>query len=751
MVALCYTEGVNEVLGWREAAMSNARYRLHAPATLCASFAGGIFFCALLLLHLPWYLPAGILLALLVLALLLYRKTLAKRLLMVFFGAFLGALFMGLYGFSTLLPALSFAGTTQPVSASVADISQYDDGSFGYSLSVSQIGEQSFFVPFTLTLYSDEALDVSYGDQLFFTAELKHTSDDQDFGLFGSHASHGCYLTAKAVDTPTVSSDFSLNSLTAPFLHLRDRLTQSIDRCVSYPQSTVLCGILFGSKDEIPYHIYRAFDRSGVIHLLAVSGLHVSILSGLLLAFLRLLRCPQKLSSVLVIALLFAFAAMAGFSPSSVRAAVMAAISSVFLLSRHQVRSIERLAIAAAVVLLFQPYAVIGLSFLLSFGASLGIILFSVPIAQKLQMWSGRYGKLSGSVLSSLGISLSAMVFTSPLLMVAFGKLSIVSPVTNLLVTPILPAVFVFGLLAALSGALFPPLGMLFGYFAEAFCGILIWMTECISSFPFCFLPADNILVLVCVLGAGAILLLGWMFHKRLDVRSFCAYACAVLVFASGTFSFLLSPSPLSITILGSGYGSSILLQSPSAVVVINCGGGQAAGENLCRLLDSRGIRSIDALILTSSDKAHAQGANLVLEEFPAQTVYLPDNMLDGEIASTAQKAGDLVLPIEGALYSSEPLCIAGDTRSGELALDILINGVTIGYSQNFTALTALSHQCPLNVALVDAAFDPSIEDFSAGYVVLLEEEATPNLPYSFAPPDETTTFLVESNRLIKR
>ena len=191
--------------------------------------------------------------------------------------------------------------------------------------------------------------------------------------------------------------------------------------------------LLTGEKGELykDYPLYYALSRAGLTHVAAVSGMHVAFLVG----FVGLLIPNKRLFALLMLPLLLAFAALSGFTPSVCRAVFMQCCALMAPLCRRESDSPTSLWLVLAILLLINPFSAASVSLQLSFAATAGILVF----AQRIYEWlferlpQGKLRPLSRTIASSMGTSLSALIFTLPLTALHFGVISLVAPLSNVL------------------------------------------------------------------------------------------------------------------------------------------------------------------------------------------------------------------------------------------------------------------------------------------------------------------------------
>lgn len=231
---------------------------------------------------------------------------------------------------------------------------------------------------------------------------------------------------------------------------LRVRLEQVCGRLLPEPQASLLGGILVGARATTPPEFREALNVTSTSHIVAVSGFNVTLVAGMAQAVaLRFLS--RRRATLFAMALVWLYALLTGIPPSAVRAAVMSTMVLGAILAGRGGDTLSFLCFSGAAMAGVEPMILDDLGFQLSFLATAGLVLLEPVIRVPL-------GKLPGWLSSTLSVTLAAQLATLPILVDSFHTLSLVSPLTNLLVVPALPGLMVVGGLAVLLGALFEPL-----------------------------------------------------------------------------------------------------------------------------------------------------------------------------------------------------------------------------------------------------------------------------------------------------
>ncbi len=236
---------------------------------------------------------------------------------------------------------------------------------------------------------------------------------------------------------------------------IRRSFQRKIEEGLLLPQSGVLKAVLLGDREEISSFWQDKFSYAGVRHLLAISGMHIVIISGLLLSLLEKLNLKEK-KYPFSIFLLVLFILMVGAPPSAVRAGIMGSLFLIAPLLGRKRSSFRSLTLAALFMLLFNPLLLkFDIGFQLSFAATLGIMLFSGKIRKEMEsIFPGKFS-LSKETIST---TLSAQIFVFPFLLYYFDYFPFIAPLSNLFIAPLLPAIMVLGFLSLFLSFLIPPL-----------------------------------------------------------------------------------------------------------------------------------------------------------------------------------------------------------------------------------------------------------------------------------------------------
>jgi competence protein ComEC len=253
-----------------------------------------------------------------------------------------------------------------------------------------------------------------------------------------------------------------------------------------HPQeAAVVRGMVLGDRSSIPEDLDEAFQRSGITHVLAISGQHVVVLAAVIYFALRAFALPTTVRIPITLALIWLYILVAGAPPSAIRAGVVATLMLVARLFGHQVAPLHFMTTMLATVLAYNPLLVYSTGFQLSVAAVFGILLLRKPLKSLIEGTLLRPFRKPGPVSDLLSVSLAAQIATAPIVAASFDEVSVIGALTNLIAVPLSGPILTLGLLGSMLGNVAPvlayPLNASNGFLVT----ILEWVARTASAFPF--------------------------------------------------------------------------------------------------------------------------------------------------------------------------------------------------------------------------------------------------------------------------
>ncbi len=605
-------------------------------------------FLAVYLLPEPFLLPAGLLSALAGSPAIALHGKARQRTALLAAGLAAGFLWTGLYAHLFRAPARSLAGTeARSYTLTVTSFPQATSRGASLTARLSPAEGPEALVQ----LYADEeALSLQPGDKVEGVIRLA-PSDFLRGESLDYYQSKGIYLLGYAQEGLTLTQRPERIPPRFWPQYAAQALKDSIGQSFPADVAGFVTALITGDKSSLPTGLYAAFQRAGLAHVVAVSGLHVSFLAAMMAL---LLGKMNRASAVLTILSVYFFAALAGSSPSALRAAFMCSLPLLAPLFGREEDRPTALCTALALLLIQCPYAAASVSLQLSFAAVAGIYLITPPLCRRWFQAVPRWDKLPGSLLrklllycvSSFAVTLGALLFTTPLAALHFRSLSLVGPLTNLLTLWAVSDVFLGGLLAALLGLFLPGAAAVLAWVTAWPARWVIFVVKGLSRLPFAALSLTSAYLLGWFIMAYAVILLCLFSRRKLRASVLVIALLPTLCAALLMNAYPARAGALTAAVLDVGQGSSTLFYSKGHAVLVDCGGngGDDPGDIAADYLQSLGSSRLDALVLTHYHSDHACGVAELLSRIDVSLIIAPDvtpeDPLRQEILALAEEYG---------------------------------------------------------------------------------------------------------------
>jgi len=293
--------------------------------------------------------------------------------------------------------------------------------------------------------------EYQYGDELKITGKLQTPPAFEDFNYKNYLKNKGIYSVMYLPKIELLSRG-NYKGLASFFyskvLEFKDKLRQSVYSSLPPAQSYILGAMILGDKNRMPHTLKEKLNISGLRHITAVSGLHIVLLSSVLMSLLIGLGFWRHQAFYISVVFLFLFIILTGFQVSSIRAGIMGGLCLLGQKIGRRSASSRSIFLAGTVMLAVNPLLLKDVGFQLSFLAALGII----SLAPFFKNWVRS---------NILAMTFSAYLFTLPILIYNFNRVSLAAPITNVLVLPFLQWIMISGFIFALGGIFFPSLGLI--------------------------------------------------------------------------------------------------------------------------------------------------------------------------------------------------------------------------------------------------------------------------------------------------
>ena len=457
----------------------------------------------------------------------------------------------------------------------------------------------------------DAELDAEAFDILEGEVELSRLEDTLNGEARNSFKAKGQYLRASftgwggegiAVEEP------DRLPLYGAVIALRETARDQVMYRLPGDTGALVCSVAFGYREDLSDQIQDDFRAAGMSHLVAVSGLNVSLLAQVLLWLLKRLRVPRRLSALAAAASVFFFMALSGFPASAVRAGIMSILYFLGLAVGREADSLNSLGFSLLVMTAGNPYAVNDVGLLLSAGATLGLLTlgprFQAVLAEPLRKRTDALRLLARPV-TAVTASMAAILPTLPVMVLVFRDVSLVAPLSNLLTVAPAMVLMMTGC-GAVACLLVPGLSFLAGGLLLAAGGLsryLMGVAGGLASFPFATVRLDEAYSAVWVLGALLLLLAGYALLGKNGLRRMAPVTLCIFM-AGMLFHTFLTAGATSVTSLPVGDGTALLFRRNGCAGAVLAGGDDDIPGMMSWELSQKGIRRLDFLILPDLNEA---------------------------------------------------------------------------------------------------------------------------------------------------
>ena len=503
----------------------------------------------------------------------------------------------------------SLDGQERYISATILDYPSKTQSAYEYTVETNQI-EDSALEKLKLIVYTNDKLEAEVGDIIQGVAGL-----EGDYVSQGFDYADGIYLSASMFDSGSISiihTDMSDNYL---FCNIRNYSKSVINSAMPKDQAAVVNAFLFSDKSGIGSSLYSDIKLCGLSHTTATSGMHLAIIAGFVMLVLSLFCVNKRVSAGIVIAFCLLYMLTVGFLPSIVRATVMIVISQLGIIIGRKSDPINSLGLSAFIFVLINPYSAVNCALLLSMSATLAMVTVSMQfceyISSKIKTPIKIFDRVAVFILSSLFQTVSAVLFTLPVILVYIKSVSVISPIANLLVTPFVSLCVCAGLITVLFFG-FEPAAKIAEFSAAAFSDIVKSLADHAILADVEGMAATVSIILAVVCAIVFILL-----HRYKGVRKRYAY---ISVFSTLIVTSLLISSTLSyltrndtdLLILPSGNGLTCLVEDTLI----------GAGGNSAEYCIKNEYKDIETLIVPSDYSIHSKYAKSAILDYDIENVY---------------------------------------------------------------------------------------------------------------------------------
>ena len=595
-----------------------------------------------------------------------------------------------------LAPARALAGTEEQVTLELADYAEEQD--YGTRTTVRVISRP---LRGKAVYYGGNAmLELEPGERI--TVPAKYSSAEIVSGEESTYyTARGIFVRLSGEDGEMVTEPGCAGSARYLPQRLKRQLIDSVNRIFEGQTAAFVAALLTGEREGLDERSLADLQGAGLMHITAVSGLHCSFLVGLVGL---LVGRSQLLTMVLGYPVLLGYMMVVGCTPSVVRSCVMLGLLMLAPLLGREGDTPTSLGAALLVILGINPFAVASASFQMSFGAVAGLLVVTPRLYDAFRVARRPRNlvvrALKSFVVSTVCASLGTVAVTAPLSAVYFRYVSLVSPLSNLLVLWAAPMLFACAFLTAAGALVFPGIAAA-APVTEVMVKYVLKVAELTTAVPGSALRFTTAAMAVWMLFVYAAVLLCWVCRVPRRTWALAAVlACLTLCAVRALPAARIRGGEMTVVAVDVGQGAATLIHSHGQTALVDCGShyvSGGAGKRVAEVMDTYGWRKLDRVILTHYHADHAGGVEQLLNLVEVDGLLLPQFMgssdqewLQMEVEEHCRSNGVpmeyvdemCMLPLGGAQLQICPPLSRGETNEEGLAVlagagdfEVLITG----------------------------------------------------------------------------
>ncbi len=503
------------------------------------------------------------------------------------------------------------------VSGYVCDSVRKSENGCSYIFETEKINGENKNVKISIVSYNDLYLNPFDKADIKLSVYASENNYMLSRGIFLSSYSEDCSIEK------TGEKQFSLYSIA---VSAREKLKNSLAELLPEDYYTLCNAIFIGDKQSLDYDVKEDFYSTGTSFLIVVSGMHLTIAAGFILFFVRKITKNRFVLFISASSIVLLFMAITGFSPSVVRSGVMFMITYGSQIVFRKADGINSLGAAAIVITLFNPYAVGDIGMILSFSATLGIILWAGKIRGCLLSKLKFKFRLFKYLIDLISVSLAASLWIMPITMIYFNRISPLTVFISLIAEPIVSVILVCSMFCSVLYVI-PVISFLaypFALVAGILCKLLLFIIRASATIPFCSVNSDETYFYIWISVTILLVIIGYIIKARSFYIRTSILISAITLILGWAFFALSAYSTTTLNVYSTGGGMAVSVENGYNFSVLSCTGSSKRREQIIDEISADCV-GIDNVIIPVANKNSTDCLSALLYEFDVSNILVYD------------------------------------------------------------------------------------------------------------------------------
>ncbi len=537
----------------------------------------------------------------------------------------------------TYKPAIALSGENVNFSGTIIELPIKENGRFYYIVKTDRVNGDPSNVKIRLSCA--EPLETVPYDNVTVTDATVYVLGEKNEDSLMYFKTTGTYLGAYSLSEIAINPAFN-KPVMYYILSLKQIIFNNINELLPNENGGLVAALLLGDKSLISDRNLLNFADIGISHIIAISGLNLSIFLLIFLDIFERLKLNKRIVYASSAAFVILVMALAGFSASVLRAGIMLLILLIGKLINKDADALNSIGLSVLLITAFSPFEAGYIGLQLSVFATLGILILNKNLAIPFEIVANKinnkiFRRLFKFICETVTVTLSASVFTIPITIIAFKSVSLISIISNLLLVYSSTLAMIFGSMSALFFEL--PFISFISYPFAIISGLLakyiLKCSEILADIPYANVSASENYVKLWLAGSFLILALALVIGKNRTKRYICLSAtlCSTALVIAVCSYKIVNINVTRITVADIGNASSTLISKPGHAALIGCGGDEFAANNILEVMKENNVKSLELLLIPRTAVTESKSATDILEIYSSDKIILPELNYDFE------------------------------------------------------------------------------------------------------------------------